>query len=176
MILPFFRRPQQTDTISALYGTIVAQARLPSFYRDYGVPDTVDSRFDLIVLHLAVLLRRLNGENEAGRGLGQRVFDRFCQDMDQNLREMGIGDLNIPDEMRRVGAAFYGRARAYSAALDQQNDEVLIEAAARNLYGSAPGAVSGAARAAAYVRRAVACLAAQETAAIARGELSFPQP
>ena len=116
MIFPLFRRPMRPDTISALYGTIVAQARMPCFYHDYAVADTVNGRFDLIVLHLALVLDRLAGE-PALRDLGQGLFDRFCRDMDDNLREMGIGDLKVPKEMRRMGEAFYGRAQAYRAAL-----------------------------------------------------------
>jgi len=96
MIFPRFgREPRDPDTISALYGMIVAQARLPCFYRDYAVADTVNGRFDLIVLHLALVIERLMPE--AGlQGLGQGLFDRFCQDMDHNLREMGVGDLKVP--------------------------------------------------------------------------------
>jgi cytochrome b pre-mRNA-processing protein 3 len=116
MIFPLFRRSRRRDTISGLYGTIVAQARMPSFYRDYAVPDTLNGRFDLILLHLALLLDRL-AQDPALRHLGQAVFDRFCQDMDHNLREMGVGDLAVPKEMRRIGEAFYGRAQAYRAAL-----------------------------------------------------------
>ena len=92
MIFPLFRRNRRPDTISALYGMIVAQARLPCFYRDYAVADTVNGRFDLIVLHLALVLDRL-AQDPALRDLGQGIFDRFCQDMDHNLREMGVGDL-----------------------------------------------------------------------------------
>ena len=117
MIFPLFRRePRGPDTISTLYGMIVAQARLPCFYRDYAVADTVNGRFDLIVLHLALVLDRL-AQDPALQSLGQGIFDRFCQDMDHNLREMGIGDLKVPKEMRRMGEAFYGRSQAYRAAL-----------------------------------------------------------
>ena len=112
MIFPLFRRRVRPDTISTLYGTIVAQARLPCFYREYGVPDTVNGRFDLLVLHLALVLDRLADESQL-RELGQALFDHFCSDMDRNLREMGIGDLSVPKHMQRVGEAFYGRARAY---------------------------------------------------------------
>jgi cytochrome b pre-mRNA-processing protein 3 len=108
MILPLFRRNARQDTISTLYGTIVAQARLPCFYREYGVPDTVDG--------LAFVLDRL-AEDSALRHLGQAIFDLFCKDMDHNLREMGVGDLSVPKEMQRIGEAFYGRAQAYRAAL-----------------------------------------------------------
>src|SRR6478752_5177951 len=114
MILPLFRRNARQDTISTLYGTIVAQARLPCFYREYGVPDTVNGRFDLLVLHIAFVLDRLADDPEL-RHLGQAIFDLFCKDMDHNLREMGVGDLSVPKEMQRIGEAFYGRAQAFWA-------------------------------------------------------------
>jgi cytochrome b pre-mRNA-processing protein 3 len=111
MIFPLFRRGARPGTISILYGMIVAQARLPAFYREYGVSDSVDGRFELIVPHLALILERLSFES-ALQPLGQGFFDRFCRDMDHNLREMGIADLKVPKEMQRIAEAFYGRAQA----------------------------------------------------------------
>ena len=113
---PRFRRDPR-DTIGILYGAIVAQAKLPAFYLDYGVPDTVNGRFDMIVLHAALVLRRLSSEPAPARAVGQAIFARFCRDMDHSLREMGVGDLAVPKQMQRVAEAFYGRARAYEAAL-----------------------------------------------------------
>ena len=97
-----FRGFSPDPTIEGVYGMIVAQARSPSFYRDYGVPDTVDGRFDMIVLHLVLVLRRLRQSQSQAQiranvpALGQQIFDRFCRDMDHNFREMGIGDLAVP--------------------------------------------------------------------------------
>ncbi|HTT49098.1 MAG TPA: ubiquinol-cytochrome C chaperone family protein [Pseudolabrys sp.] len=174
MIFPLFRRkPRGPDTISTLYGMIVAQARLPIFYRDYAVADTVNGRFDLIVLHLALVLDRLASE-PALQELGQGIFDRFCRDMDHNLREMGIGDLKVPKEMQRIGEAFYGRSQAYRTAWAGSDDGLLVEALGRNIYG---GASAGAPRRlAAYVREAVRDLASQPVASLAAGELRFPEP
>src|SRR5690348_9395162 len=129
MILRIFRR-QPSPAAVALYDQIVAQARSPGFYKDYGVSDTLDGRFEMIVLHLFLLLYRLESGGGNGTALGQQVFDRFCQDMDENLREIGISDLKVPEEMRRIGAAYYGRAEAYRAAL--QDKEKLTAALARN--------------------------------------------
>ena len=172
MILsPFRRNPR--DTISTLYGMIVAQARLPVFYRDYAVADTVNGRFDLIVLHLALVLERLT-ENGALHPAGQALFDRFCQDMDDNLREMGISDLKVPKEMKRMGQAFYGRSKAYLDALG--NRRALVAALTRNIYGGAPSALDAAPRLADYIAQAVGDLKAQDTAAIIAGGLRFPDP
>ena len=128
MILPAFRRNPHSS-ILALYGMIVAQARSPAFYADYGVPDSVQGRFDLIVLHLVLVLARLGRDHKPrpgpgrhsgpsrarslGQTLGQGLLDAFCRDLDANLREMGVGDLAVPREMRRFGEASYGRQAAY---------------------------------------------------------------
>jgi cytochrome b pre-mRNA-processing protein 3 len=173
MMFPLFRRNAQATTISTLYGMIVAQARLPCFYRDYAVADTVNGRFDLIVLHLAMVLDRL-AQDGAMKSLGQGLFDRFCQDMDDNLREIGITDLKVPKEMRRMGEAFYGRAQAYRSALSASDDGALVAALERNIY--AGERTAAAARLAAYMREALRELAAQKAATLAGGELRFPDP
>jgi cytochrome b pre-mRNA-processing protein 3 len=171
MIPPLFRRPNRS--IATLYGAIVAQARDARFYEAYGVPDTVLGRFDLIILHLALVLRRLREGNAA---LAQGVFDEFCRDMDHNLREMGIGDQGVPVHMRRVGEAFYGRAQAYEAALGAPGEGALAEALARNVYAEAVEPDVAALRLAAYVRQAAAALDSQLLDELARGVVRFPEP
>lgn len=176
MILSLFRRDRRADTISALYGMIVAQARLPCFYRDYGVPDTVNGRFDLIVLHLALALSRLLPDPEL-KTLGQGVFDKFCGDMDSNLREMGISDVKVPKEMRRMGEAYYGRAQAYEAGLAAGDGGLeLVEAISRNVYGGSPPDAAVVQRLAAYMQEAVGGLRTQASAGLAAGTIGFPDP
>ena len=121
MIFKLFRRTPR-DTIACLYGTIVAQARLPAFYQIYGVPDTVNGRLEMIMLHTVLFLRRLESEAVPIRALGQGLFDQFCRDMDDSMREMGVGDLAVPRNMRRIGEAFYGRQAAYRVALEAPDD------------------------------------------------------
>jgi len=120
MLWPFnhFRKPRLAPrgTIEAIYGMIVTQAREPLFYRDLSVPDTVNGRFDLLLLHLWMVLRHLRTLPH-GAGLSQALFDHFCADMDANLRELAVGDLAVPKKMQKVGEAFYGRAAAYDMAL-----------------------------------------------------------
>ncbi len=172
MILARFRRNSQARTIHALYGAIVAQARSVAFYADYRVPDTVEGRFDLIVLHLVLLLNRLDRRAEAGRGLGQELFDAFCRDLDANLREMGVGDLAVPKRMQAFAEAFYGRQAAYLAALDAADQRVFEKALARNIFPA--GDDSGAVQLARYARAAVTRLDAQDDGALIRGEVVFP--
>jgi cytochrome b pre-mRNA-processing protein 3 len=178
MILPMFRRRTAAATIAALYGVIVAQSRSAVFYTDYGAPDTVEGRFDLVVLHLALLLRRLDAEPttrpELEPDLGQALFDHFCQDMDAGLRELGVGDLTVPKQMRDIAQSFYGRLKAYAGALASEDDATLTAALSRNVFG-VPGA-AGAVRLTAYVHASVAALDRQARAEFCRGMLSFPEP
>src|ERR1700740_2313654 len=120
MILKRFRLSPGNRKIDDLYGAIVAQSRRAAFYIGYGVPDTIDGRFDLIVLHMVLLLARLDRGGLPARDLGQGLFDLFCRDLDANLREMGVGDLAVPKRMRQFAEAFYGRQAAYLAALGGQ--------------------------------------------------------
>ena len=179
MIFRLFRRGPATGTIDALYGAIVAQARRPAFYVAYGVPDTAEGRFDMVVLHLALVCRRWGretGAEEAGaRALSQQVFDMFCADMDHNLREMGVGDLTVPKRMRRMGEAFYGRLEVYDRALAASGEEELTVALARNVLG-ANARTASARRLAAYVREAACRLDATPFASLAGGQLGFPDP
>jgi cytochrome b pre-mRNA-processing protein 3 len=179
MILARFRRNSQARTIHALYGAIVAQARSVAFYADYQVPDTVEGRFDLIVLHLVLLLNRLSHRAETERDfgqalLGQELFDAFCRDLDANLREMGVGDLAVPKRMQAFAEAFYGRQAAYLAALDAADQRVFEKALARNIFPA--GNDAGAAQLARYARAAVTRLDAQDDGALIRGEVVFPSP
>jgi cytochrome b pre-mRNA-processing protein 3 len=148
MLWPFNRSKTGPEprrrTIEAIYGMIVAQARLPVFYQAFGVPDSVGGRFDMIVLHLWMLLRELRkaGDNDA---LSQALFDRFCNDMDANLREMGVGDLTVPKRMIAFGEDFYGRGKAYDAAIEQGGDaavSAMAAALARNVMNSTDAAAA----------------------------------
>jgi cytochrome b pre-mRNA-processing protein 3 len=175
MIFQAFRRGPRR-TIDALYGAIVAQARRPAFYRDFAVPDTVEGRFEMIVLHVALFFRRVRNERDDVRALGQGVFDSFCRDLDHSLREMGVGDLAVPKRMRGLGEAFYGRARSYDRALDSDDHAALVATLARNVFAATGAAPAGAHRLAAYVAAAQHHLAAQEGAAFAGAALDFPDP
>jgi cytochrome b pre-mRNA-processing protein 3 len=176
MMFHFFRRDPSRHSIASLYGMIVAQARAAPFYRIYGVPDTVNGRFEMVVLHTVLVLRRLQSEPVPVRRLGQALFDRFCRDMDGSLREMGIGDLAVPAKMRKIGEAFYGRQAAYGAALAASDPEPLIAALRRNVFAEQAGTDLGATRLATYVRAAAGRLAAHDGQALSRAEFTFPDP
>ena len=176
MLWPFnhFRKPRRAPlgTIEAIYGTIVTQAREPLFYRDLGVPDTVNGRFDLVLLHLWLVLRRLKSVG-TGTALSQALFDHFCTDMDDNLREMGIGDQAVPRRMRAFGEAFYGRTAAYDMALTA-GSEAFASAICRNVLDGER--MEQARQLAAYAEAAMADLAELDDATLLGGAWRFRLP
>jgi cytochrome b pre-mRNA-processing protein 3 len=150
----------------------VTQAREPVFYRELGVPDTVNGRFDLLLLHLWLLLRRIR-PIEGGAELAQALFDRFCDDMDANLREMGVGDLTVPKRMQAFGEAFYGRMAAYDMALTE-GEAALAQALCKNILNGEK--IGQARQLASYATAAIAALAKSDGAALLGASFRFPSP
>jgi len=174
MLWPFnhFRKPRiaPPGTIEGIYGMIVTRAREPLFYRDLGVPDTVNGRFDLLLMHMWLVLRRLKSVG-SGTALSQALFDHFCADMDDNLREMGVGDQAVPKRMRAFGEAFYGRTAAYDMALTEGR-EAFAQALCKNVLDGER--IEKARELAAYAEAAMADLAQLDDATLLRGAWRFP--
>jgi len=159
-----------------LYETIVAQARSEGLYRDLGVPDNLDGRFEAIVLHLVLVLRRLKADFPEGRELTRTLQEVFFTDMDRSLREMGAGDLGVGKRVKRMAEAFMGRLQAYEEALAApaaERPEVLERVLRRNLLGTLPEGQGDAAGLAAYTLAQAAALEGQEGAALRQGHLVF---
>jgi cytochrome b pre-mRNA-processing protein 3 len=123
---------------SVLYREAVAVARTPWFYRELGVPDTLDGRFDMIALHAFLLIHRLQNAIDPGPALAQGVFDAMFSDMDNNLREIGVSDLSVGRRMRDMWEAFHGRSQAYATAIDTADRAALEASLARNVWRAAP--------------------------------------
>ena len=179
----FSRRPQADAAADALYASAVAQARAPVFYRDLGVPDTLEGRFEMISLHVYMILRRLkqgaDGSRAGGGAIGQALFDLMFADMDRNLREMGAGDLGVGRRVKAMAQAFYGRIQAYDDGL-AAGPEILAQAVARNVYGgpdggdAVPVSVDDGARAlAAYLAASVGVLDGVSDAVLGQGVAAF---
>jgi len=156
-----------------LYGAAVAVARDPFFYRDLGVADTLDGRFDVLALHVFLLIRRLRALPLPGTAIAQAVFDAMFSDMDLNLREMGVGDLAVGKRVRAMWEALHGRASAYESAMRAAETDALTAALARNVWrGAAPD--GAAARLALLVRAQDAHLAAQSDALLSGQAVFLP--
>lgn len=97
-----FPKNPHEDAARALYERIVTQSRSPVFYRDYGVPDSVDGRFEMLLLHAFLVFHRLRGEGEEAKRLGQTLFDLLVFHLDQSVRISGVGDLGAGRKMKAM--------------------------------------------------------------------------
>jgi cytochrome b pre-mRNA-processing protein 3 len=177
--LPRFatRAPQRRAGLS-LYEAIVAQARSEAFYRDLGVPDTVNGRFEMIVLHVVLVVARLQAEGEDGKELARATLEAFVADVDAACRRLGIGDMGVPRHVKKATAAVLQRGDAYRiamAALRTAENDPLADAVGAHAWGNPlPDDPAGRRALADYVRRAVASLDAQPGERIVAGTVSFP--
>ncbi|MDB5506493.1 MAG: ubiquinol-cytochrome chaperone [Devosia sp.] len=140
MIMSLFRKNTATNAVYAAYESIVAQSRQPVFYAEWGVPDTVTGRFDMISLHLALLFRRLRRAGQPAKDYAQAVFDLFFKDMDQSLREMGVSDMGVPKRIEKMGSLFYGLLASVNEAIDGGDRATLEAVLSRNVFADSPTA------------------------------------
>lgn len=121
-----------------LYNSVVAEARQPAWYAEMGVPDTLDGRFDMIAAVLSLVLMRIEAEGEKGRASGALLTEVFVDDMDGQLREIGVGDVIVGKHIGNMMAAMGGRLTSYREAI---GDRAALEAAlVRNLWRGEAGA------------------------------------
>jgi len=142
-MLNLFKKSPDPEAVYAVYRAIVAQSRQPVFYAEWGVPDTVTGRFDMLSLHMSLVFRRLNGGGKPASDFAQALFDLFFKDMDRNLREMGAGDLSVPKKIRNMGNIFYGLMTNLNEAMER-GDRAEVEAVLRrNLFAEGEAAEVG---------------------------------
>lgn len=158
------------DPSEALYAAIVAAARQEKFYRDWAVADTLEGRFEVLVVHMFLVLDRLKAFGKTSENLRQALTDRFFADMDAVLREVGVGDLTVGKKVRKMAEAYFGRVSAYQKGL-AADDGALTDAVARNIYAEADAAQAS--RLAGWMRGAQAQLLTQDYEALAQGKVRF---
>jgi len=158
-----------------LYDEAVAQGRRPALYARLGAPDTVEGRFEILTAHVILLIDRLKGDGPQAAHLRQALFDVYVGDLDGALREMSVGDLAVGRRMKKLGEAFYGRARAYDAAFRELPDLTMLgDVIARTvLEGTAS---VDPALLAAYIARRREDLLTCETASLLEGRAGWPAP
>lgn len=171
MVFQLFRRSANRDLIDRLRGEIVAAARDPVLFAEYGIEDSLEGRFEVLTLHAALVLRRLNRMAPPAPAMAQELIDAVFTSFDHALREKGIGDMGVPKRMRTMAEAFLGRAAAYDLALSGGGPG-LNDALARNVYEGR----SSPERLARYVKAASQALDNAPEEAFIKGPVPFPAP
>lgn len=171
MIMSFFRKDPNVTLAHNIYGQIVDQARNPWFYAECGAPDTPEGRFELLTIHVYLVLQKLKSHGDSAAALSQKIFDAFFENMDASLREMGVGDLSVGKRIRAMAEAFYGRVGAYEAAITEGGHEALHNALSRNVFEEEQA--SGAPSLAKYILASKEVLGQTPIETIMAGEIAF---
>lgn len=135
----FLNQKQGAHLTADLYSAVTSQARQYIFFHDYQVPDTPQGRFEMLALHLALILRRLKflwtEELDNFRDLSQKLCDWVVADIEESLRAMPVSELKITRHLKSYMEGFYGRLIAYDKALELNDKDMLEQAIRRNVYG-----------------------------------------
>jgi cytochrome b pre-mRNA-processing protein 3 len=158
MIFNWFRKDRVQDPVQTMLTRVIAASRAEPLYTDLGVPDTLEGRYESVILHMTLVLRRLRNLPPPADDFAQEFVDAFFKWLDMSLRDMGVGDLAVPKRMKKLVTAFYGRARSYGVALDDNDRAALEEALDRNVTERGDPAQA----LAAYMIAAEAALAEQD--------------
>lgn len=154
----FGQERQEKQRADALYNHVVAASRNPMLYGASGAPDTANGRFELIILHIFMLFRRMQDDDDQVKSIKQKTFDCFLENMDVNLREIGVGPDGVPKRIQKMLENFYGRASAYQSAIDDNDVDKMAEVIARNFYADGKTNQPGAQHIAQYVFKAIKLL------------------
>jgi cytochrome b pre-mRNA-processing protein 3 len=171
-LLPW--RHRRTTHADELYGVIVARSRLPVFYQEFSVPDTLEGRFVVLSLHLFAVLHRLKREGAEAFDVTQELADRFTADMETVLREIGVGDLSIPKKVRGLAASGAALLQDYEEAF-AKGDRAVAATIARALPLERSSAEAASVGLAHYLKRVVRHLNVQPFGELRDGRLSFPE-
>ncbi len=171
----FGRNSAKTDP-HLLYGRVVARARATDLYERLGVPDTLDGRFEMMAMHVYLVLRRLRLDANDHKGFSQALFDTFIDDISAGLREAGVGDQTVPKRLQKMSRVFYGRVKAWDADFEAEDAASrLNQTFKKNLYpdDNAEINLEGLVR---YVIEEDARIAALSAADIIAGRSVFSDP
>lgn len=168
-------RRQRKETAVRLREALIEQSRQPDFYRDFGVPDTMLGRYEMVCLHAYLLLRRLKGEGAAGRALAQTLHNVIFDDFDVALREVGVGDMGIGKRIKKLAYNLHGRISAYEQGL-AAGDEDMAAALRRNLYASVEPSEPQVSAMTAYIRAARDVIDTADLTSILAANPPFPDP
>lgn len=176
MVFSLFKSGKQRREVEALYAAISAASRAPDLYLKLAVPDTVEGRFESLIMHVSLVLRRLKELPQPALDISKDLVDTLFKDLDGALRQLGVGDLSVGKKIKVLAQAFYGRAKVLDAALADQSPQQLQAVLSRNVLGVSEGETPFAEELASYVRKASDQLGKQDLGSIMKAERLFPTP
>lgn len=172
-----FKPASEPSIPHKLYDVIVRHARFPLYYERLGVPDTPEGRFEVLALHAGLVVRRLVHAGEEEKAIAQSLFDLMFMDLDVNLRELGIGDLSVGKQVKRLAQQFYARLDVLEHGFEENGDHrELRSMLVNNLYHGAAKPSAGTLDQFISILVAIErCVAEQESSDLGKGMLFLPE-
>ena len=125
---------ENKDLVDSIYEKIVLISRNKTFYESYSVPDTLDGRFDLLVLFSVIITFFLHKSGPTGKLLSQILFDKIFLDLDLSLRELGAGDAGVHIKIKNMVKSYMGRQKVYCDSLERNDFKTLKKQIIKNIY------------------------------------------
>jgi cytochrome b pre-mRNA-processing protein 3 len=171
----FSERAARRDAAEKIYDAIVAQSRNPVFYVRCGVPDTLSGRFDMLVIHMFIVMQNLKLGGKEGELLGREIVEAFVKEMDSMVRDLGVMDLQVPQEVRKIASLFYGQLIVYTDAVEKKNRQALAEAVWKSFHSGDESANVAANELADYILRGIRNISEMPLNMLLQGNLMFPE-
>ena len=130
----FFKKKKYETVHNDIYQKIVEFSRNKIFYTKFNVPDTIDGRFDMLVLITIIVVFRLSKIKDEGIKLSQKIFDIVFKDLDFSLRELGAGDVSVANNMKKLISSYMGRQKIYLKAFKNDDEKFLAMAFKNNIF------------------------------------------
>jgi cytochrome b pre-mRNA-processing protein 3 len=171
----FAERAARREAAEKIYDSIVAQSRNPVFYVRCGVPDTLSGRFDMLVIHMFIVMQNLKlGANE-GKLLGKEIIEAFVREMDSMVRDLGVADIYVGQEVRKIADLFYRQLVVYTNAVEQKNKGALAEAIWKSFQSGDENADVAADELSNYIFQAIKNVGEMPLNLLLQGHLNFPE-
>ena len=92
-----------------LYNYILLLSRNRLFYTKFDLVDTFQNRIHLIFLHISFLFIKIkqNKQSQSYKVFHQKMFDFIFNQIELNMREIGLGDTLINKNMKFLVRTFY---------------------------------------------------------------------
>ncbi len=175
MLSALFKKSSSQPIPQQLYGSVMTHARSAAFFTDYGIPDTVMGRFDILSLHIYLLARRFREEgSDIAQDLSQEIFDLYVHDVERALRELGIGDTSVPKKKKKMIRSFYGQIDDFDEAINTRNKNEVMDKVSNRYLADVENA--NPALLTSYMLQTEDHLQSQNIKAVLSGELNWLSP
>ena len=89
---------------TSLYNTLLTLSRNIFFYRDIKLADTFETRIYLMFFHFSIMMIIFKEKNMK---FNQKSYDSFFHNIENDLRELGLGDVAVNKRMKEMNKLLY---------------------------------------------------------------------